>query len=510
MASQRQNITISAPAFRGLNTQDSPITLDASYASIANNCIIDQYGRIGSRKGLNLVTGSASLLGSSVGIEVMKEYFHPTASNVMLSAGNNKIFTGTTTLVDVTPSAYSITSNNWKIVNFNDHAFFFQIGYEPLVYSSHDNTVTKMSSHAGSSGTPPQGNEALAAYGRLWVADFTTDKSTIYWSDLLDGTAWTGGTTGSLDITKVWPNGVDEIVALSAHNDFLIIFGKNSIVVYSGATDPATMSLVDTLANIGCTERDAVTHTGTDLLFLSSTGIRSFGRTIQESSLPMRDVSKNVRNDLLSVNALQTASPVRSVYSPEEAFYLISFSDSNYVFCFDMRFPMEDGSFRVTTWPDFKALCLIRAEDGKVYIGGTSGISEYTGHYDYSLSFEMQYYSNPLTFGDSSRLKMLKDIIITIMGGQNAQASVSWGYDYTNSFTKQSITVDSGSQIAKFNENEFNESDSEYTASIIIDKPHTKTTGSGSVVTIGVDAAISGQALSIQELNIQAIIGRLI
>ena len=103
MAQDRQNITIAAPAFRGLNTQDSPITLDASYASIADNCIIDQYGRIGSRKGFTAVTTSTTPIDGSNGIEVIKEYINPTGNNVIISAGNNKIFTGTSTLTDATP-----------------------------------------------------------------------------------------------------------------------------------------------------------------------------------------------------------------------------------------------------------------------------------------------------------------------------------------------------------------------------------------------------------------------
>ena len=37
MAQERQNIYIAAPGFKGLNTQDSPVTQDASFASIAEN-----------------------------------------------------------------------------------------------------------------------------------------------------------------------------------------------------------------------------------------------------------------------------------------------------------------------------------------------------------------------------------------------------------------------------------------------------------------------------------------
>lgn len=509
MAQQRQNITIAAPAFRGLNTQDSPTTLDASYASIADNCVIDQFGRIGSRKGFTAVTTDTSPL-SGLSIEVIKEYIDPDGSNVVFSAGNNKIFSGTTTLTDETPVAYTVTANDWKMVNFNDSIYMFQRNHEPLVYSTASGAVEPMSSVTTAVGTPIQANEVLSAYGRLWVADTATDTTTVYWSDLLNGSAWTGGTSGSINLNKVWPNGMDEVVALAAHNDFLIIFGKNSIVTYSGAADPSTMQLADTVANVGCVSRDSLQHTGTDLLFMSNEGVRSFGRTIQEKSLPMRDISKNVRNDLLQILFLQSVSPLRSVYSPEEAFYLLSFSDSQYVYCFDMRTPLQDGSHRVTAWPSTMVKALERLQDGTVYVGNTNGISEYTGYQDYGSTFEMRYFSNPMTFGDSSRLKMLKEIILTVIGGQGTQVAVNWGYDYTGAYNKEAITIDAGSQTAYYNENEFNEADSEYSASIIIDRPKTKTTGTGTVVTIGIEAEINTNALSLQEVNIQALIGRMI
>jgi len=509
MAQDRQNITIAAPAFRGLNTQDSPLSLDASYASVADNCVIDQYGRIGSRKGFTAVTTSTTPIDGSNGIEAIKEYINPTGANVILSAGNNKIFTGTTTLADATPAAYTITANNWKMVNFNDHLYMFQLGYEPLVYSAHAGVVETMSAHAHSTGTPPEGNEVLAAFGRLWVADFSTDKSTIYWSDLLNGSGWSGGSTGSIDISKVWPNGLDEIVALAAHNGFLIIFGKNSIVVYQGASDPTTMSLTDTIANVGCIGRDTVQSTGTDLIFMSSEGLRSFGRTIQEKSMPVRDISKNVRSDLLNINNLQLNSPLRSIYSPEEAFYLLSFSDSKYTYCFDMRTALEDGAHRVTTWSDTTLRALERTQDGLLYVGNTNGIATYSNYQDYGLSYEMTYFSNPLSFGDSSRLKILKEIIITFIGGEGAQAVVNWGYDYNQAYAKQLVDITSGN-VSYYNESEYNVSTSQYSATIIIDKVKTKTTGSGTVVTIGVDATINQDALSLQELNIQALIGRMI
>ena len=69
MAQQLQNITVQAPGFAGINSQDSPLALDQSFASIASNCVIDQYGRVGARKGYETITTNSSVLSDSRGIE---------------------------------------------------------------------------------------------------------------------------------------------------------------------------------------------------------------------------------------------------------------------------------------------------------------------------------------------------------------------------------------------------------------------------------------------------------
>jgi hypothetical protein len=60
MAGLIKTTSITAPGFMGLNTQDSGVTLESGYATIANNCIIDKYGRLGARKGWDLLTDSTS------------------------------------------------------------------------------------------------------------------------------------------------------------------------------------------------------------------------------------------------------------------------------------------------------------------------------------------------------------------------------------------------------------------------------------------------------------------
>ena len=514
MAQPIQNITINAPAFYGINTQDSPVGLDPSYASIADNCVIDKSGRIGSRKGNELVTtNGATVLGSSRGIEHIFQYTDRSGDLRTLSAGNTAIYSGIETLVDITPAAYTPTANNWKSTSFNDHTYLVQRDHAPLVGTDESGSfvLETVASHAEALGTMPDANEVLAAYGRLWVADITGNKHTVYWSDLLLGTGWTGGSSGSIDLTSVWPTGFDEITALAAHNGFLIIFGKRSILVYQGAENPATMSLADTVAGVGCIARDSVQVTGTDLIFLSEQGVRSFSRTIQEKSMPMRDISKNVRSDIVSLINLQT-DPIKSAYSATEAFYLVSFPSSSTVYCFDMRSPLQDGSHRVTTWTAMNPLSFFTAADTTLYIGKSDGIATYSSYEDSGATYQMRYFSNPLDFATqnpqlASRTKMLKKFNLTIIGGQNTDATLSWGYDYITRYTKQAFTFNDA-QVSEYGISEYGIG--KYEAAVIINKPSVNGTGSGAVVTIGVEAQISGVACAIQKIDIHALIGRTI
>ena len=404
MAQELRSINLVAPAFKGINTEDSPLAQDPSFAEIADNAVIDKRGRIAARKGHSVITTDKTALGSG-SIRAIKEFERSSGSNVVLSVGNNKIFTGTTTLTDATPGSYTITADNWKIVNFNDKAYLFQASHEPLVYDG--TSVVRLDSVSGAAGVV-QGNEVCSAYGRLWVTGLSTSPSTVYWSDLLIGHDYSGGTSGSIDISKVWPDGYDEIVALAAHNGFLIIFGKHSIVVYQGAEAPATMTLADTVAGVGCVDRDTVQYTGTDVLFLSHTGLKSFGRTIQQKSMPVSSLSGNITKDI--INALQTESTFfRSAYSPEEGFYLLSFVGQDNTYCFDVRGTTENGSYRVTRWPSTGFTAYTRLDNGDFYIGTSEGISQYVGYQDNGLGYRFKYYSPSLTFGDSSSSQNLEE-----------------------------------------------------------------------------------------------------
>ena len=224
-------------------------------------------------------------------------------------------------------------------------------------------------------------NEAIASFGRLWIADNASEAQTVYWSDLLDGVDFTGGSSGSINVSKAWPDGHDVIVGLVAHNNLLVIFGEHSLLVYQNADTPAVMSLADTVSGIGGIDRGSIQSMGTDVLFLSDSGLRSLGRTIQEKSLPLSDLSKNVKTDLTLLVAAET-DPIQSVYSPENSFYLLCFPSQQTVLCFDLKIKLENNAYRVTRWTSVKHKSFGRDKDGTLYIGSTDGVGKYDGYKD--------------------------------------------------------------------------------------------------------------------------------
>jgi len=503
MAQNLNSINLIAPAFKGINAEDSPLAQDPSFAEVADNAVIDKRGRIAARKGNSVITTTKTVLGSDK-IRAIKEYKKNDGTKEIFSVGNNKIISGTTTLVDETPASYTISDDNWKIVNFNDNLYFFQREYEPLVYDG--TSVVRLDSVTGAANVK-LANEVLPAFGRLWVADIDGDKSTIYWSDLLIGHDFSGGTSGSINLSKVWPDGYDEVVALAAHNGLLIIFGTHSIVVYQGAEAPATMTLADTVSGVGCVDRDTIQYTGTDVLFLSHTGLKSFGRVIQQKSLPMADLSGNVTKDI--IEAIQDETEFyRTVYSPEEGFYLVNFVSQDLIYCFDVRGVLENGAYRTTKWPTTGFTSFTRIEDGTLYIGSVNGISEYTGYQDNGSSYRFKYYSPSLSFGDSARIKILKRLRPIVVGGFGVTAFLKWGFDFSSDYQTAQFTIGQ-SNPGFYNESEYTEV--EYTSGgSAISQRSLNTTGSGSSVVVGLEADIDGSQLSIQEINVMALVGRLV
>ena len=147
-----------------------------------------------------------------------------------------------------------------------------------------------------------------------------------------------------------------------------------------------------------------------------------------------------------------------------------------------------------------------RRQNGTLLLGTDLGISTYTGYQDNGQSYRFKYFSPSLTFGDPSRLKFIKKIKPTVVGASGEVASIKFAYDFKETF--QSVTfnvpdtaVSSEFNVAQFNIDKFSESTQAATQKSL------NTSGSGSTV-VGLGADIDGFLLSLQEINILALIGK--
>ena len=528
MAQPQQAASIAAPGFFGLNLQESAVSLSSGFALEAYNCIIDRYGRIGARRGWTPVNASNADL-STANVEFMFEMAGDTPT--LISAGNNKLFTGTTTLTqklvrnsDNSGNAtYTISGNNWQAASLpygdgsdaKPHAYLVQTGHPPLIY--HELPLSGGSGHAHNSGTfgfqrfgdvgsLPSGyttsdflpNVCLAAYGRIWMADIVGDRQTLYFSRLLDGSDFQGGDSGSLSLNAVFPNN-DPIVGIAAHNGFLIIFGRNNIAIYANPIDVTQLSLQEFIPNVGCIARDSIQSTGSDIIFLSDAGVRSLQRVVQEKSLPMRDISKNVRDDLISNVNSETASQIKSIYYDRDAFYLLSLPTTKWVYCFDMRGPLQDGAARVTIWDSIQPHAFCVNSDKELLIGKAGYIGKYFGHLDNTSSYRLKYFTNYFDFDSPTKEKILKQIGMVLIGGSAQPVAIKWGFNYNENYYATTRKLDTAVAY-EYNIGEYNIA--EFSDGIVLDRFKAHAGGKGPIMQVGLEADINGNPLSLQRIDI--------
>lgn len=510
MSEQLLTTTIQAPGFMGLNRQDSSVGLDNGYATVADNCIIDKFGRIGSRKGW--IPKHSTLAALAGNVEAIGELIDNAGNSYIVAAGSNKLFKlNGSTLTELTYGgggvAPTITANRWQMASLNGCLYLYQVGHDPLVFDSATSTTTyrRISEKTGYLGTVQHANCVISAYGRTWSANTSTDKNTVQFSDLKAGHVLSTGTAGTLDVSQIWPNGADEIIALAAHNGFLIIFGRRQTLIYQGARDPSTMSLYDAISGIGCTSRDSVAVTGGDIIFLSDTGVRALMRTIQEKSAPMREISLNITDDLVDDLSAENLDNVKAVYSDKYAFYLLSLPVSNKVYCFDMRTTLQNGSARTTMWPSYspKAFCYTRSKE--LLLGHDKFVGKYDGYLDNTSAYRVKYYTNYFDFGSPTALKILKKVGMTFVGGNGADVSVKYGFDYGNTYYSRNIEL-GNLAIAEYGVSEYNLS--YYTAGVVFDNKTIQGSGTGNVLQLGVETVVNGSPISIQKIDCYVKAGR--
>ena len=554
MAQQQINVNLPSVGSSGLNTETSPIVQNYSFAAVAENAVIDSLGRIASRFAFSTRTvnfPSLPAIPSAVSHNIVIDIIEGSLINEAVSVLCTGRYIGYNSdglpigeqayifeqqgddLVEIAFPALNddTTLKTAMIVPTEDRFYIYSATNEVLVWDGA--TVTTMASQVGyqpienvaSIFETPTFDRAIAAYGRIWATGHDGDMNTVYYSDLLIGASnfTVSGvdplsTAGKLNVLENWPNGKDSIQALESHDNRLIIFGKESILIYnSGYGDPADPSsgftLEDTISNVGCVSKYSIVNIGTDVLFVDATGVRSLGRTIQERSSPMGDLTNNVRSDF-SVLVSSTLDPetVKMEHDNNNNLVVVLFGDDSLAYCLDMKAYRSAGTAKITRWTNcyFSDMTYVDAINPNFYLAGDEGLGvlEYSGYLSAQDNFTFKYYSNQLTFDEPARLKFLKQVDMTIITSlAPSTAFVKWGYNTLDSFKSKSLVLDAVEP--------YYYTESEYTVALFggsastLKRYRANVSGSGEAVKIGLEVTIDGNGCSLQEINIQTLIGRI-
>lgn len=509
MASDLKPFSIVAPGFYGVNLQDSPISLPPEYALEASNCVIDSYGRVAARKGWVSVSNTLS---GNTPIGMIHSFITEKGEERIVVAAGNSIYELKNGILELIYSNMSIVGSNWKAENFNDACYLFQRNHDPLIIEEGSTGSLYVGRLPPYDNTVQRANEVLSAYGRLWNIDTASNKITLQWSDTLIGTDYTGGGSGTLDLDTVFTSGNRPAVALAAFNKFLVIFCDKVILIFSGADeDPNTnLALYDIIDNTGCIARDSVVDVGTDILFLSETGVRSLGRIVSEKSAPIFDISRNVRDALIAdVKANGNNEAIKAIYSEADGFYLLTLKQLRKTYCFDLKNRLENNVCRVTTWtlsPNSYAMSL----DMRLLMGFNGVVGSHEGYNDNDFSiYEVKYTTSHLA-GDADSLnsyKFLKQLRMTLYGAYGYRMNIDYGYDYNGAEYSTYKVIPTLNAPAEYNVAEYGIS--KYGQGLTMTNVSTTLLGDGRVYQFTFRAWIDGYPLSIQQIDFFGKKGRL-
>jgi hypothetical protein len=501
MPSKLHNLVLHSPGTLGLNTQDSDGVQDPRYSIVSNNAVIAKNGLLEARKGAKRTHATAAT-GTPI-LDVVYSYVLDDGSEFILSAGGNKIWSGTSPLADET-GALTITADDWQFQTYKGEVFGYQSGHAPIFWDGAAATFALLSSKGTAAGLV-NSHCHLSAFGRSWVVD-TTSLTQINYSDLLVPEDFSTGSSGTIDLDTVWPYTNDTIVAMAAHNNYLIIFGERSIVVYANADDVTNLALVEVIPNMGCVARDSIQNIGDDLFFLANDGVRSLKRTILQDNMPQTEISKDIRDDIIESIGNATLTSVRSTYNEKEGFYIINFPGDKQYIC-DVR-KASEGHYRWTTWTGaFYGLATSNTTSDTLYIGLDGGyLATYDEYNDTDTStgnVDKTYIVEYKTAWIDSGLQSIKAIwkkaawyIGTVL---DVQFVASWGFEFLE--TEHSYTANVPSSGNALYGSAVYGTDV-YSGGYEKQKIDIPLSGTGSVIRLGAEYVVNGGKVAFNKIDL--------
>jgi hypothetical protein len=507
MPSKLQSTIIRAPTMGGLNFEGEGSIRNPENARICENIVFDQAGRACSRKGFSPST-TIPLAGLP---DIKQLHMMDTSSgNKLIFTANvsgNKIyeslasaFTATTNVTGaLTPSG-----NNWQFVNFNEKVIGAQLTDTMISKTYVAGAFTPISAL---SGTVPDGNCVHSAFGRLWAQKGQTGvaRSAMVACALLDERHWS---TGAFEFNLLGNRsalafGYDEIVAIDSFDNFLIVFMTNSITIFNNPDDPSNMGIEKVIQGVGCLARDSIQKVGDDILWLSSTGVRSLKHTVQsENNLEFGNITTSVERELVEKAEQGLAIEIKSAYFPEDAVYMLLTGDI--VWAIDLHLHSGGGAPKITqfTGTDWHSMVY---HESFLYIGQEGQIGTYSTYLDDAATYEMKWMSQWSDFG-TNKLKSLKKLNAVVTASSDQAITFIWELDYGQATSFASAFTSGAGTTSEWNVAEWGLS--EWSGSTDLSRVSTHASRTGEIISFGFTTTINNSQICIEELTLYTTLGR--
>lgn len=405
-----------------------------------------------------------------------------------------------------------VTNGQWWFSNFNNKVIGFQSGQKPIVWNGTGNFATISESQ----GTAPTGGVGTSAFGRVWC--LASDGQTIRYSGLLDETDWGSASSGTIDMHTIWSAGTDTVTAIVSFNASLVVFGNNHIVFFTDGRgsmlglDPTQAYVFDIIESTGCFSQWTVQQIGEgDIIFVGPNGCQSIANLQNARSFPMSNLTKYIRDNLLSQIANESVVTIRSTYNNYLGQYLLSLPNNQTVWCLDVRRiytdEIGDRCAICTSW-GMTATAMHSTQSNITYIARTPGtIAIYSGNSDEGSPYTFTYLSGWLNLGSqvAQKLKMLKRFESILFSGGGQAVTFSWNTDFGNTANTATLAISATGVASQFGLGQFGLSQFGGGSSLNILKYDAR--ARGQYYQIGVSAPVSS-LFAIQQIQLAVKIGR--
>ena len=439
---QLQAAVLDTVGVNGLDTQTHPTALGPTWFTKADNIVFTEGGKVTFRKGVKQKTTNQDE--QQVPAETVESIGalveHKLSGKIFASANGYLYEVDLSNKDDAFLNRFTTghSSPNWEFVEYDDEIYCFQNGSAPVEYNAGTWSLVASKPAGVTTFDPGCG---LGHYGRMWAGGISEDKNVLYYSQFETPNGWATGDAGYVDLKFVW--GGDEIMALHAFAGKLVIFGRQNIAIYNDPWDVTQMALDEVIEGVGCVSRDSIQAVGNDLYFVSDTGVRSLQRTAQagQDKLPLQEIYIAVKDEMIA--NISNSTNIKSVYVLDEGLYVVSFVDLDVTYVFDVTYPTERATPRITKWhfdSNRGPVSMTYSEGHGLLFGQSTGhICSYEGYYDVDYAGSEVYTYHPFTgsfstvwidLGQGYISSILKKLLMVVSGGQGTDVGLRMYKDF--------------------------------------------------------------------------------